>query len=239
MGYLAAVLRQHGRSVEMIDVRDGPERIGERLLASPPLVVGFSLIFQFFLPQYRRLAAHLRAIGIDSHFTIGGHYPSLCHDEVLANFPEIDSVARFEGEMTLLELVQRLGAGEDWREVAGLAFLQDGAVVEILSQAASGGPRRSAVSLSPKRARPHRRLRHPAPACQPRLRAAVLVLLEFTPSIARRPARRCASARQNMSSRRCCSCTAGRTCACSCSRTTTSRSSAASAGNGRSNWRNG
>jgi radical SAM superfamily enzyme YgiQ (UPF0313 family) len=130
MGYLAAVLRQHGRSVEMIDVRDGPERIGERLLASPPLVVGFSLIFQFFLPQYQRLAGHLRAIGIDSHFTIGGHYPSLCHDEVLANFPEIDSVARFEGEMTLLELVQQLSAGEDWREVAGLAFLQDGAVVE-------------------------------------------------------------------------------------------------------------
>jgi anaerobic magnesium-protoporphyrin IX monomethyl ester cyclase len=130
MGYLAAVLRQHGRSVEMIDVRDGPERIGERLLASPPLVVGFSLIFQFFLPQYQRLAAHLRAIGIDSHFTIGGHYPSLCHDEVLANFPEIDSVARFEGEMTLLELVGRLSVGEDWRKVAGLAFLRDGEVVE-------------------------------------------------------------------------------------------------------------
>jgi anaerobic magnesium-protoporphyrin IX monomethyl ester cyclase len=130
MGYLAAVLREHGRSVEMIDVRDGPERIGERLIAAPPLVVGFSLIFQFFLPQYKRLAEHLRGVGIDSHFTIGGHYPSLCHDEVLANFPEIDSVARFEGEMTLLELVQRLSAGEDWREVAGLAYLQDGEVVE-------------------------------------------------------------------------------------------------------------
>jgi anaerobic magnesium-protoporphyrin IX monomethyl ester cyclase len=130
MGYLAAVLRRHGRTVEMIDVREGPERIGERLIASPPLVVGFSLIFQFFLPQFRRLATHLRTIGIDSHFTIGGHYPSLCHDEVLANFPELDSVARFEGEMTLLELVDRLGVGAEWRDVAGLAFLQDGLVAE-------------------------------------------------------------------------------------------------------------
>jgi anaerobic magnesium-protoporphyrin IX monomethyl ester cyclase len=130
MGYLAAVLQAHGRSVEMVEVRDGPERIGQRLLASPPLVVGFSLIFQFFLPQFRRLAEHLRAIGVDSHFTIGGHYPSLCHNEVLVNFPELDSVARFEGEMTLLELVERLSAGEDWRDVAGLAFLQDGRIAE-------------------------------------------------------------------------------------------------------------
>jgi anaerobic magnesium-protoporphyrin IX monomethyl ester cyclase len=130
MGYLAAVLRRHGRTVEMIDVREAPERIAERLIASPPLVVGFSLIFQFFLPQFRRLATYLRSIGIDSHFTIGGHYPSLCHDEVLANFPELDSVARFEGEMTLLELVERLGACEEWRDVAGLAFLQDGRVAE-------------------------------------------------------------------------------------------------------------
>jgi anaerobic magnesium-protoporphyrin IX monomethyl ester cyclase len=130
MGYLAAVLRRHDRTVEMIDVREGPERIGQRLIASPPLVVGFSLIFQFFLPQFRRLAAHLRAIGVDSHFTIGGHYPSLCHDEVLANFPELDSVARFEGEMTLLELVERLGAAEEWRDVAGLAFLQEGRVTQ-------------------------------------------------------------------------------------------------------------
>jgi anaerobic magnesium-protoporphyrin IX monomethyl ester cyclase len=114
----------------MIDIREGPERIGQRLIASPPLAVGFSLIFQFFLPQFQRVAAHLRSIGVDSHFTIGGHYPSLCHDEVLANFPELDSVARFEGEMTLLDLIERLDAGEDWRDVAGLAFLQDGRVTE-------------------------------------------------------------------------------------------------------------
>jgi anaerobic magnesium-protoporphyrin IX monomethyl ester cyclase len=135
MGYLAAVLRKHGRTVEMIDVRDGPERIGERLRPYPPRVVGFSLIFQFFLPQYRRVATYLRSIGIDSHFTIGGHYPSLCHGEVLTDFPEIDSVARYEGEITLLELVERLDAGGDWHEVPGLAFLRDGQVVESAPRA--------------------------------------------------------------------------------------------------------
>src|SRR5438128_659725 len=78
MGYLSAVLREHGCSAQMIDVRDAPDAIAERLLQWRPLVVGFSLIFQFFLPQYRKLAQRLREAGIESHFTIGGHYPSLC-----------------------------------------------------------------------------------------------------------------------------------------------------------------
>src|SRR6516164_6179050 len=83
MGYLAAVLQQQGRAVDMIDIRDHPEAIAARLISSPPLLVGFSLIFQYFLPQYRRLARMLREIGVASHFTMGGHYPSLCHDELL------------------------------------------------------------------------------------------------------------------------------------------------------------
>jgi len=81
MGYLAAALEQRGRKVEMIDIRDGPESVAARLLPRPPLVVGFSLIFQYFLPQYRRVAAALRQAGIASHFTIGGHYASLCPEE--------------------------------------------------------------------------------------------------------------------------------------------------------------
>jgi anaerobic magnesium-protoporphyrin IX monomethyl ester cyclase len=129
MGYLAAVLTRHGCAVEMIDVREGGAKIAERLAARQPLVVGFSLIFQFFLPQFRAVAQQLRAAGITSHFTIGGHYPSLCHDELLPNFPEIDSVVRYEGEETLIELVDRLHAGQDWRDIDGIAYLSGTEVV--------------------------------------------------------------------------------------------------------------
>jgi len=129
MGYLAAVLRRHGCTAEMIEIRESPEAIAARLLERRPLLVGFSLIFQFFLPQYRRIAQRLRAAGVECHFTIGGHYPSLCHDELLTNFPEIDSVVRYEGEETLLELIDRLRAGEDWRDISGIAYLRDGKVV--------------------------------------------------------------------------------------------------------------
>jgi radical SAM superfamily enzyme YgiQ (UPF0313 family) len=129
MGYLAAVLQRHGCAVEMIDVRQGGEKIAAQLAARQPLVVGFSLIFQFFLPQFREVAQQLRAAGITSHFTIGGHYPSLCHDELLTHFPEIDSVVRYEGEETLVELIDRLRAGQEWRDIDGIAYLRAAEVV--------------------------------------------------------------------------------------------------------------
>ena len=117
MGYLAAVLQARGIEVDLIEVRDDPAHIADRLLERRPIVVGFSLIFQFFLPRFRMLAQHLRAAGVDGHFTIGGHYPSLCHEELLADFPEMDSVVRYEGEETLLELVEHLAQGAPWHEI--------------------------------------------------------------------------------------------------------------------------
>lgn len=130
MGYLAAVLVRDGYRVDMVEVRGPAEDICDQIVRDEPLVVGFSLIFQFFLPQFRRLARTLRRAGVRSHFTIGGHYASLCPEEVLAQFPELDSIARFEGEETLLELVRRLEGGQDWRATPGLAYLDQGQMAE-------------------------------------------------------------------------------------------------------------
>lgn len=126
MGYLGAVLEEHGFSVDLVEFRDGPEAITAHVLAAQPLVVGFSLIFQYFLVDYIGLAEHLRRAGVGAHFTIGGHFPSLCPDEVLEAMPQLDSVTLFEGEMTLLELTACLDSGQDWRQVAGL-IVRDGA----------------------------------------------------------------------------------------------------------------
>ena len=36
---------------------------------------------------------------------MGGHFPSLSYEQTLELVPELDSIVRFEGESTLLELV--------------------------------------------------------------------------------------------------------------------------------------
>ena len=69
-----------------------------------PDVVGFSLIFQYMVPEFGAVIRALRDAGVDAHFTIGGHYASFEPTELLRMIPELDRVVRFEGEETLAEL---------------------------------------------------------------------------------------------------------------------------------------
>jgi anaerobic magnesium-protoporphyrin IX monomethyl ester cyclase len=122
LGYLAAVLRRHGYPVQVVDIEQDPEEILRIAIELKPILIGFSLIFQFFIDQYAALLYLLRKHGIHAHFTMGGHFPSLSYEQTLELVPELDSVVRFEGETTLIELVDAIGAGKDWREVQGIAY---------------------------------------------------------------------------------------------------------------------
>jgi anaerobic magnesium-protoporphyrin IX monomethyl ester cyclase len=135
MGYLASSLQQHGYTVRLCEVREGPERVAQLVQRAQPAIVGFSLIFQYFLPQFRRVATYLRRDGVRSHFTMGGHYASLCYEDALGQFPELDSIVRYEGELTLVDLLHRIQAGDDWRGTPGLAYVQDGEVRESETRA--------------------------------------------------------------------------------------------------------
>jgi len=130
IGYLASTLRQNGYDVEVIDFQIDADLIVDRVRSLDPILVGFSLIFQFYITQFSSLIDKLREGGIDCHFTMGGHFPSLSYEEALAHAPNLDSVVRFEGELTLLELVDTLTKGEDWRGLQGIAYRQtDGSIV--------------------------------------------------------------------------------------------------------------
>lgn len=129
IGYLAATLMRRGHRVKVLDFEDAAEQILATIKAEVPVVVGFSLIFQFYLPRFRVLMQYLRNHGVRCHFTIGGHFPSLSHERTLELIPEVDSVVRFEGEVTLLELVESLIHDQDWRRIDGLAYRRDGRFV--------------------------------------------------------------------------------------------------------------
>lgn len=121
IGYLAATLRRKGYSVRVFDFEADRREILAEALASRPCLIGFSLIFQFYIEQFHSLMVYLRENGIDCHFTMGGHFPSLSYQQTLALVPELDSVVRFEGEITLLDLVDHIGRGEEWRDIDGIA----------------------------------------------------------------------------------------------------------------------
>lgn len=129
LGYLSATLRQFGYRVSVIDSEGDPGALLRSIRAEQPLIVGFSLMFQFHLLRFARLVRELRNAGIDSHFTIGGHFPSLSYQATLETIPELDSVVRFEGEETLLELADTLSMGGAWRGIPGLVWQENGEIV--------------------------------------------------------------------------------------------------------------
>jgi len=122
LGYLASVLREKGYRVEIVDFESEPEHILEQAKSLDPVLIGFSLIFQFYIERFHSLIGLLRKAGINCHFTMGGHFPSLSYQQALEFIPELDSVVRFEGEDTLLELADLIGSGRDWRAIRGLAY---------------------------------------------------------------------------------------------------------------------
>jgi methylmalonyl-CoA mutase cobalamin-binding subunit len=95
LGYLAATLEEFGYHVEVVDFEAPHAEVLETVRRLDPVVVGFSLIFQFYVHRFEALARHLREGGVTSHFTMGGHFPSLSPEETLALVPQLDSVVRF------------------------------------------------------------------------------------------------------------------------------------------------
>ncbi len=122
LGYLAAMLESHNIRTSILDFRQGGPAVLESVLADEPVIVGFSLIFQYYLREVAYLAAYLREHGVKSHFCIGGHYPTVCFRETLAAVPEIDSVVCCEGEQTITELAGHIAGRKDWHEVQGIAY---------------------------------------------------------------------------------------------------------------------
>ena len=129
VGYIASMLIEKNYHVSLLDCGDTPQEIYSHLKEIRPLAVGFSIIFQYLLPQTRDLVAYLRQQGMDCHFCAGGHYPSLRPQDLLQFIPGLDSIAMFEGEYTFSELVQCLDNGSDWHDIQGLAYRNNGSVV--------------------------------------------------------------------------------------------------------------
>jgi radical SAM superfamily enzyme YgiQ (UPF0313 family) len=126
IGYLASTLEAFGWRVLVADVESDPREILRTVEAEQPVLIGFSLIFQFYIRRYRDVILRLRAAGIDTHMTMGGHFPSLGPAATFEEAPELDSVVQYEGELTLLELADALSTGADWRTIPGVIHRHGG-----------------------------------------------------------------------------------------------------------------
>jgi anaerobic magnesium-protoporphyrin IX monomethyl ester cyclase len=132
--YLSARLREAGYPTRIATLTGTTDELLAAMADCNPILVGFSLIFQFLVPELARLLSELRDGGASAHFTVGGHYPSFEPERVLAAVTALDSVVRFEGESALVELVDALSEGRDPTQVPGLLLRAAGGIVETPSR---------------------------------------------------------------------------------------------------------
>jgi radical SAM superfamily enzyme YgiQ (UPF0313 family) len=127
--YLLSSLHAAGLRGEITRYRSNADELVAMARRERPRVIGFSLIFQYMAPDFASVIRRLRDDGYDGHVTMGGHYPSFDTEEILRRIPGLDSVVRFEGEQTLVELAQRLRDERDWHELSGIAHRRGDRIV--------------------------------------------------------------------------------------------------------------
>lgn len=126
IGYLAAVLRENGLTVEMLDaslLRLSPRQVAEIIGGKKFKVLGLSQMNKG--QNSSRIIEAVRRQHSDAHIVLGGHYPTFWYDELLKANQGLDSIVRGEGDYTLLELAKAVLAKDDWTKTPGLVY-QDG-----------------------------------------------------------------------------------------------------------------
>ena len=131
LGYLAAVLEKNQFQVDVIDcqvlkfsLEDFRSEIGKR----QPNIVGVTsstLTYQAAL----KLIKVAKEVCPNCITVVGGSHVTFWDDKALQECPELDIVVRKEGENTLLEVVQKIAAGESYQDVIGLTCRKDGKIV--------------------------------------------------------------------------------------------------------------
>lgn len=131
LGYLAAVLRERGFEVGLLDADllhlDNPQTVRE-ITREPRDLVGFSLL-EGTIESAAAIIRGVRAASAGVHIVLGGYFPTLVTEDLLQELPEADSIIRGEGEFALPFLADALEKGRDWRDIPGIAWRDGGAPI--------------------------------------------------------------------------------------------------------------
>ncbi|MGJ0534871.1 B12-binding domain-containing radical SAM protein [Methylocystis sp.] len=120
--YLSSAARSAGHETEIATYEADASALVRQVLAGGYDFIGLSLIFQYMTPSFASAVTALREAGVRAHISMGGHYPSFAYEEVMRGAPGLDSIVRFDGELTLASLLNSLSHGAEWRTSAGIAF---------------------------------------------------------------------------------------------------------------------
>ena len=125
---LASPLLQAGFEVKLVDNLIAPDYEQTILReTADALCLGISVLTGPHIGAAIRVARAVKKLRPELPVVFGGWHASLATEQTLHE-PFVDAIVRGQGELTLLELVQRIAAGKDWHGVKGLSF-NDGGMI--------------------------------------------------------------------------------------------------------------
>ncbi len=131
LAYCAAVLREHGHRVTIVDALVQGIRFPKLkriLLREKPDVVGISTYSPTRYECFRTAKVVKETLGPSCTVVTGGPHVSAVPDDTLREVPHVDYVVRGEGEYGLLELIEALAADGDPRDVQNVSGRHKGEI---------------------------------------------------------------------------------------------------------------
>jgi len=127
---LASPLLQAGFEVRLVDNLVSPDYEKTILReAADALCLGISVLTGPHIGAAVRVSRAVKKLRPKMPIVFGGWHSSLATEQTLRE-PFVDAIVRGQGELTLLELVQRIANGREWHGVRGLSFKDaDGSIV--------------------------------------------------------------------------------------------------------------
>ncbi|HZQ97004.1 MAG TPA: radical SAM protein [Candidatus Sulfotelmatobacter sp.] len=119
---LASPLLEAGFDVKLIDNLIAPD-YSEAILreTEDALCLGISVLTGPHIGAAVRVSRSVKKLRPKLPIVFGGWHPSLATEQTLRE-PFVDAIVRGQGELTLLELVQRIAEGREWHGIRGLSF---------------------------------------------------------------------------------------------------------------------
>lgn len=127
IGYIAGTLEANHYNIDIIECPGEDISVEElclRLIRGQYDIIGISTYFYNFI-NVLRIIKKIRLKLSRSFLFLGGYLPTLCPEQVLEKAKEIDCCVIGEGELTCLELVHAIEEGHDWKQISGIAYIEE------------------------------------------------------------------------------------------------------------------
>lgn len=134
VGYIASVLKEAHHNVKLVDLQSDQSlgRLNDSYLRNLLCTYDYDLLgvggVFFFISILEKIVTYSREIHPNARIVVGGSFATRNYP-VLLKTAQIDITVLGEGEDTILDIVNNLADRKSWKDIAGIAFIEDGIII--------------------------------------------------------------------------------------------------------------